>query len=337
MKKTVIIIVGLAVAIFLTAVVLVTTLLAPKINEWFAEDTTYSYSYSMVPTATTPVIPQDTDSWIDINSIAGDLATATDTDTSSTSVTLAPIIIGTENGSNLTSIVYIDQNGNIVDPNLINNNKTTTQIDNDIAFDDTVATTEDNNAFVDYEFSRAVIITEYFGTSSFVIIPSKIQGITVKGIGKACFEGKPIKGVQIPETVSVIEAGAFLNCKKLETVIFKDEKVSVDIGNSAFEGCESLKKINLPITPNIGMSAFENCKSLQELDIKKGTKNVDLYCFAFCESLTKLTIRDDKTTFNGATTFNGCNKEKLIVYCEPESDVELKMKGYNINTSPITG
>ncbi len=338
MKKSVIIIIGLAVAILLTAIVLVTTIFGPKIKEFFAEDdTTYNFSYSMVPTATTPVIPQDTESWIDINSIAGDLATATDTDTSSTSVTLAPIVVGTEGGSNLTSIVYIDQNGNIVDPNQINNNKTTTEIENDTAFDDTVATTDDNSAFSEYVITPAGIITEYLGGSTVVIIPPKIQGVTVKGIGKDCFEGKPIKGVQIPETVCIIEAGAFRNCKKLETVVFKDEKVSVDIGNSAFKGCTSLKSINLPITPNIGLSAFESCTSLNKIDIKAGTKNIGQYCFAYCESLTSLTIRDDKTTFNGITTFQGCNLGKLIVYCEIDSDVEFTMKQYGINTSPIAG
>ncbi len=338
MKKTIIIIVGLGVAILLTAVVLVSTLLAPKFKEWFGkEENTYDYSYSMVPTATTPVIPQDTESWIDINAIAGDLATATDTDTSSTSVTLAPIVVGTEGGSNITSIVYVDQNGNVIDPNQINNNKTTTQIENDNAFDDTVPTSDDNSAFSEYVITPAGIITDYLGSSTVVMIPSRIQGITVKGIGKDCFEGKSIKGVQIPETVCVIEAGAFRNCNKLETVVFKDEKVSVNIGNSAFKGCTNLKKINLPVTPEIGLSAFESCTSLKSLDVKAGTKNIGQYCFAYCESLTSLTIRDDKAKFNGITTFQGCNLSKLIVYCELDSDVEFTMKQYNINTSPITG
>lgn len=336
MKKAVIIIVGLAVAILLTAVVLVTTLLAPKIKDWFGSaDTTYNYSYSMVPTTTNPVIPQDTDAWIDINSIAGDLATATDTDTSSTSLTLAPVVIGTEGGSNLTSIVYIDQNGNIVDPGLVNNNKTTTQIENDDAFDDTVPT-DDDNSFEEYEINSAGVITRYFGSSKVVMIPPKIQGVTVKGIGKGCFESSYIKSVQIPATVTVIDAGAFQNSKNLETVVFVGENSSVNIGNSAFKGCTKLKSINLPVTPNIGLSAFEGCTSLKELNIKAGTKSIGQYCFAYCESLTSLKIRDEKTKFNGITTFQGCNLEKLIVYCEVDSDVEFTMKNYGINTSPLT-
>ncbi len=334
MKKSVIIIIGLAVAIVLTAIVLATSLLGPKIKEaLFPDDTTYDYSFSMIPTTTNPVIPANTDSWIDINSIAGDLATATDTntDTSSTSMTLAPIVVGSE-GAN-TTIIYIDQNGNIVDPNEIN--KTTTRIDNDIAFDDTVATTKENNSFSEYEVNSAGMLVNYYGSSKNIMIPDNIRGVTVKGIGANCFKSRQITMVSIPATVRVIEAGAFMDCKNLERVVFADQKVTVEIGNSAFKGCTKLSSINLPITNKIGMSAFESCKSLQSLDIKKGTKEIGQYCFAFCESLTSLTIRDDKTVFSGITTFKDHNSN-LIVYCEVDSDVEQTMKGYGLNTAPIS-
>lgn len=332
MKKSVIIIIGLAVAIVLTAIVLVVSLVGPKVKDFlFPEKTTYDYIYSMPPTTTNPVIPANTDSWIDINSIAGDLATATDTntDTSSTSLTLAPIVIGSE-GAN-TTIIYIDQNGNIVDPNDIN--KTTTHIDNDIAFDDTVATTNENNSFSEYEVNSAGILTNYFGNSKTVIIPGNLG---IKGIGANCFKSRQITMVSIPASVKVIESGAFMDCKNLERVVFAEQKVTVEIGNSAFKGCTKLSSINLPITSKIGMSAFESCKSLKELDIKKGTKEIGQYCFAFCESLTSLTIRDDKTVFSGITTFKDHNAN-LIVYCEVDSDVEMIMKGYGLNTAPISG
>ena len=191
MKKSIIIVIALAAALVFTAVVLVTTIFGSKFKDLFAQDdTTYEYSYSIVPTTTAPVVPQDTEAWVDINAIAGDLATASDTSTDALS--LAPIVVGTEGGSNLTSIVYIDQFGNIVDPNIVNSNKTTTQIDNDVAFDDTIATSEDDSSFGEYEINSAGIITNYFGLSKVVIIPSKIQGKTVKGIGKDCFESRQI-------------------------------------------------------------------------------------------------------------------------------------------------
>lgn len=335
MKKSVIIIIALAIAIVLSAIVLAASFFGPKIKDFLdGDDTTYNISYQVVPTTTNPVIPADTESWIDINAIAGDLATATDTDTSSTSMTLAPIVVGTEGGSVVTSIVYIDGDGNVVDPDDVN--KTTTQIDNDTAFDDTVPSTDDNSAFSEYEINSAGIITSYMGSSKVVIIPSKIQGKTVKGIGQNCFKARQITSVRIPATVSVIQACAFMDCKNLENVIFEDQKVNVEIGNSAFKGCTSLKNINLPVTSSIGTSAFESCKSLEKLDIKAGTKNIGQYCFAFCESLTSLTIRDEKTIFNGVTTFQGCDKGKLIVYCPVDSDVEFTMKNYGLNTSPIT-
>ena len=341
MKKSIIIIIALAVALFFTALVLVTTILGPNVDEflsWFKKDeVTYDYSYSAVPTTISPIVPQDTEAWVDINAIAGDLATASDSDTSSESLTLAPIVIGTDGANGLTSIVYIDQFGNIVDPNTVNNNKTTTRIDNDIAFDDTVATSDDGGSLGEYEINSAGIITNYFGISNIVIIPPKIQGKTVKGIGRDCFESRKITSVQIPETVQIIEAGAFRNCDKLERVVFVNQKASVEIGNSAFKGCKSLKSINLPITPKIGISAFESCSSLTTLDIKKGTKEIGQWCFAYCTSLTSITFRDESTVFSGISTFQDCKKDKLIVYCEVDSNVEQALKGYGLNTSPIAG
>ena len=336
MKKTAIIIIALAVAIVLTAVVLVVGLVGPKVQELLkGEDTTYSVSYYLQPT-TTPVIPEDTQSWVDINMIAGDLATATDS-TEPSSETLAPIVIGTDtNNQMLTTIIYIDQNGNIVDLNNINNNKTTTQIDNDIAFDDTVATTDEDSAFSEYEINSSGVITNYLGSSKVVMIPSRIQGVTVTGIGANCFASKKITSVQIPATVKSIGAAAFKDCKNLVNVIFADQSVNVEIGNSAFKGCSSLKKINLPVTSSIGMSAFESCSSLKEIDIKAGTKNIGQYCFAFCTALAKITIRDEETVFNGVTTFQDHNDE-LIVYCVLDSNVEFTLKNYGLNTSPITG
>lgn len=342
MKKTVIIIIALSVAIFFTGVVLVLALFSSteagsKIKEIFSkEDTTYSYSYSMAPTATNPVVPQDTESWIDINSIAGDLATATESDTSSTSVTLAPIVIGTDGANNITSIVYVDQNGNIVDPNLIKDSTTTTtEIETQIIDAETETAADDKIAFSEYEISSDGIVTDYLGSSTFVMMPSKIQGVTVKGIGPNCFKGKPIRGIQFPATLSSIDAFAFQDCTELENVIFVDPKADVIIGNSAFKGCTSLKNINLPITSSIGMSAFESCKSLKSLDIKKGTKEIGQYCFAFCDSLTTLIIRDENTVFKNEQTFKEHNPD-LIVYCEVGSDVEFKMREFGLDTSPIS-
>ena len=69
------------------------------------------------------------------------------------------------------------------------------------------------------------------------------EGITV--IPKDAFrELKNLEEVQLPFTLTRIEASAFYGCPKLKTIVFPDSLEY--IGNSAFKNCTSLKKVVLP-------------------------------------------------------------------------------------------
>lgn len=337
MNKTVKIIVAFGAAIVLMATILVVSIYNEKKND---KEQTSGTNYTLQPT-TVANVPAGTDSWVDLNMIASNLATATDSTATDVSTTLpvgvSQVVIP---NYNVTSIVYVDQNGNIIDQNRLTQNVQQTQsnspsYDNTDAFDTPASTTESSGEMSEFEINSNGIVTGYYGSSTVVMIPNKIQGITVVGIGDNCFKGSKITSVQIPETVTSIGNCAFQECKNLVNVIFKSQKTDVTIGIAAFKHCEKLKNINLPVTSSIGTSAFEGCTSLQTLDIKKGCKSVGQYCFAYCTSLTKLTVRDEKTEFNGVTTFQDHN-EKLIVYCVSDSDTEFTLKGLGLNTAPIT-
>lgn len=338
MNKTVKIIIAFGVAILLAASVLVVSLVQKKNDgKTGASQTGY---YTLQPT-TVSNVPSGTDSWVDLNLIASNLATATDstaTDVSSTQPQgITQIVVPNYNS---TSIVYVDQNGNIIDPDKLQQNtqkpaNTQSSYDNTDAFDNPVTTTESDGEMSEFEINSNGIITGYYGSSSVVILPSTIQGKTVLGIGDNCFKGSKITSIQIPSTVKSIGNCAFQECKSLTNVIFASQKTDVTIGTAAFKHCEKLKNINLPVTSSIGTSAFEGCSSLQSLDIKKGCKSIGQYCFAYCTSLTKLTVRDEETKFNGVTTFQDHN-DNLIVYCVSDSSTEFTLKGLGLNTAPIT-
>ena len=338
MNKTIKIIIAFGIAILLTATVLVVSIVKGDSEN---KQQTSAPIYTLQPT-TLPGVPSVTESWVDLNMIASNLATATDPTMSDTSTTLpigiTQVVIP---NYNVTSIVYVDQNGNIIDPNQLTQNNQSTQnnqptYDNTDAFDTPVSTTEPEGEMSEFEINSSGIVTGYYGSSNYVMLPSKIQGKTVVGIGDNCFKGSKIISIQIPETVKSIGNSAFQECKSLTNVIFANQNVDVTIGKAAFKHCEKLKNINLPVTSSIGASAFEGCTSLETLDIKKGCKNIDLYCFAYCTSLTKLTIRDEQTAFKGVTAFSGCDYSKLIVYCVSDSDTEFTLKNYGLNTAPIT-
>ncbi|MBQ7364081.1 MAG: leucine-rich repeat domain-containing protein, partial [Clostridia bacterium] len=60
-------------------------------------------------------------------------------------------------------------------------------------------------------------------------------------IGKYAFEGDDISHITIPSTVTTIGAGAFYNCRTLESVILYEGITYID--RVAFDACYSLATV----------------------------------------------------------------------------------------------
>lgn len=339
MKKNTKIIIALAVAIAITASVLVVALLKKPDD---SQSQTTLPVYTLQPT-TLPGTPSLTESWVDLNLIASNLASTTGV--SGTGVSVSNPVVSTPNilggiQNNGTSIVYVDQYGNIVDINqLIQNGGqvvSSTIIESNV-MNDTTPVTNDNSAnqFSEYAITSAGVLTQYFGTSTSVIVPAKVSGKEVTAIGANCFKGTAVERVTIPGHIKSIGDSAFEGCTKLTSVSFLNREVDMPIGNKAFKGCTKLTKIALPIASTIGASAFEGCTALTSVDIKEGTKSLGQGCFAFCTSLTKVIIRDRDTVIPGVTVFQSCNPN-LRIQCHQGSDVEISLKNLGLSTAPIT-
>lgn len=339
MKKNTKIIIALAVAIAITASVLVVALLKKPDD---TQSQTTMPSYALQPT-TLPGTPTPTESWVDLNLIASNLASTTDV--SGTGVSISNPVVNTPGNAlgpvqNNTSIVYVDQYGNIVDINqLIQNGGqavSSTVVETNV-IEDTTPVTNDNSAnqFSEYAITSAGVLTSYFGTSKSVIIPAKVQGKEVTAIGANCFKGSDIERVTIPGHIKSIGESAFEGCTKLSSVSFLNREVDIPIGNKAFKGCTKLTKIDLPIASSIGVSVFEGCTSLATVDIKSGTKSLGQNCFALCSALTKVIIRDTDTVIPGVSVFAGCNPN-LRVQCYEGSEVHASLKNLGVSTAPIT-
>lgn len=69
------------------------------------------------------------------------------------------------------------------------------------------------------------------------------------------------------------------------------------IGNSAFEGCESLSSVRLgQNTKTVGGSAFQNCISLSEISLNDGLEKIGSLAFANCTALFSVTIPESVLT-----------------------------------------
>lgn len=149
-------------------------------------------------------------------------------------------------------------------------------------------------------YDEHVAVTRYRGDDRDVVIP---YGVTC--ICESAFEDcETIRSVEIPDTVTVIEPYAFMNCTNLETVVIPDGVDTISYG--AFAGCGRLESIDLPEgLVAIEDEAFSECRALLDIKIPSSVRNIGERAFQGCYSLTRINIPDGVTKIK-AGTFCDC-------------------------------
>lgn len=113
------------------------------------------------------------------------------------------------------------------------------------------------------------VITRYIGSAEEVVVPSSIEDVPVAEIGFYAFEAQhDIKSVVLPDTITLIGEGAFMDCSSLESINLPDSLSGIDRG------------------------AFVSCVKLQELVIPSACKYIKEEAFTACESMTSLVIKN---------------------------------------------
>ena len=108
----------------------------------------------------------------------------------------------------------------------------------------------------------------------------------------------------IREGVKVIGDSAFQGCESLTSINIPNSVTT--IGNAAFQGCESLTSINIPNSvTTIGWCAFYACDSLTSINIPNSVATIGEGAFYVCNSLTSINIPNSVTTI-GKNAFLGC-------------------------------
>ena len=79
-----------------------------------------------------------------------------------------------------------------------------------------------------------------------------------------------LREIVIPDTVTRIGFGAFIECNSLQQITIPNSVV--EIGDEAFWRCKALHQVYLPNSvSNIGEDAFADCRSLQQIIIPHGS------------------------------------------------------------------
>lgn len=155
-------------------------------------------------------------------------------------------------------------------------------------------------------------ITKYNESDTVVVIPSKINGVTVETIGHGAFERSAVTSVTIPDSVTAILDRAFANCFQLTNISIPNSVTSIDF--SAFEHCTSLKSITLPSSlRNISMFLFHNCSQLTTIQIPDSVLSIQDYAFGNCTRLETIRIPVSVTSI-GNLAFASCPNSMTVTY-----------------------
>jgi len=154
---------------------------------------------------------------------------------------------------------------------------------------------------------NGVTINRYLGEEENVNIPSTIEDKPVVCIGREAFlDLATLHRVDIPSTVTTIDARAFARCYYLETVTGA-EKVST-VEEEAFAYASRLK--TYPFTESltrVGKQAFLWCEALESICIPASLNNIEERAFARCTGAKTLTFVDNALEYLGKEAFIECN------------------------------
>ena len=99
-------------------------------------------------------------------------------------------------------------------------------------------------------------------------LPAELGGAAVEKISPYAFEAKyDVTSVTLPETVTLIGEGAFMDCAMLRTINIPAAVTGIDRG--AFVGCTSLTSLTIPAgVQYIREEAFTACEAMTSLTIE---------------------------------------------------------------------
>lgn len=187
-------------------------------------------------------------------------------------------------------------------------------------------------------------ITEYNGTDTVVVIPSKINGVTVTTIGTDAFWGLNITSVTIPASVTEIGSNAFAGCTNLTSVHYAGDwsNLTIQSGNPAVQDAANAPLFDFEFIPpdntavivtnykyngaaadvtipsryqgkpvtTIGHAAFFN-SAVTSVTIPDSVTSISDEAFINCPKLTNISI-PNSVTYIGFSAFSSCTSLKSI-------------------------
>ena len=134
-------------------------------------------------------------------------------------------------------------------------------------------------------------------------------------IGKRAFQNSGIRMLILPDNVQSIDDYAFQGCESLKIIELPSELKKT--GRGIFSSCTSLEEIILPHgLEEIEIEAFDNCDMLQKVHLPDTIKRIRAGAFRRCKSLKEMIIPASVQTID-AEVFLDCINLKRVMFCGP--------------------
>ena len=184
----------------------------------------------------------------------------------------------------------------------------------------------------DYSLISYSVIDKGTCTDKEIIIPTRYQNLPVTRIGNGAFYNcSTLTGIVIPNSVTHIGYSAFSGCPIEKATMPTIAISSIPTGH--------LKTVVINGGTSIGVNAFAYCGSLTSVTIGNSVTSIGNYAFYNCSSLTRITIPNSVTSI-GDYAFSGCVSLTNIKYCGTSSEWLAIRKGtawdYNTGNYTIT-
>ena len=100
------------------------------------------------------------------------------------------------------------------------------------------------------------------------------------------------------------------------------------IDESTFEGCRSLKYVDMPTKlVKIERRAFKGCSSLDNVILPIGTKSIGLDAFSDCTSLRRIALPKELFEIEDEDAFGGCDNLTDISFGGSKETWEMMLHG----------
>ena len=120
-----------------------------------------------------------------------------------------------------------------------------------------------------------------------------------------------ISKINLPNSVTGIEEGAFKSCTSLTDINIPNSVTSIEW--ATFHTCTGLTSINIPgSVTTIGSNAFYDCTSLTDINIPNSVTSIGEQAFYNCDNLKSVYMNASTPPFIGSQAFHNISKDLTI-------------------------